>query len=669
MILEFLGLSTLGYLFYHKVSDSFSKKKTQANKEELPAAILPDEKKGNIFETGKKTDSFKFKLALTSLALPFLAPFAASYFISAVLNVILIMPVFKSGIRRLIKRKEFSNDLLISFITLVHLRFGLIKLLSLGVVTYYLGSYIQYKAKDRTKKEIQDLFSNLPRKVWLVKDDIEIEIDIEKIMPEDIIAIHQSEIIPTDGIIIEGTCAIDEHILTGEFQYAEKIAGDNVYASTRIVTGYVKYKVTKSGENTLANRLNTIIKNSAQNKTDINLKGEVWADKTSMPIFIAGGAALAFGDVYKSIIVLKSSIGNTVRLTCPLIALNYITVLSKHGILVKDARSIEKLSSVDVVLFDKTGTITEETPVIRNIFLTDGHTEDEIIKYAAIAEKRMDHPVARSIIKHAAKKQIEIPNVSEKNYQMSMGVTVKYNKNIISVGSHKFMDLQNINIDNEREVIERSLKQGYNPIVVAVDNKVLGILELEEHIRIEFKKQIDELRDIGIKHIGLVSGDNEYAARRIAKILDFDSCFYSVMPEKKFEIVKDFQKKNQTVCFIGDGINDTLALNSANVSISFSGAATAAADTAQVILLSGNLTHLGKLFKLSHDLMRDLKTNLAISVSPAVLNILFVLYFSHYSVLTAIALKFSLRTLAIGNAMLPLLKNKKIDEKKIKSVV
>jgi len=363
MILELIGLSTVGYIFFNNIlagkrkSNDFPADSNSIVK--LAKRNTSSSKTEDIFEIGTKRDALGLKLAVAALALPIAVPVAAAYYISIGINIFLLVPIFKSGVTRLVKRKQFSNNMLISIIALMHIRYGLIKLMSLGAVTYYLGSFIQYRAKNRSKKEIAGLYSNIPQKVWMVKDDIEIEIDTEKLRDGDIIAVHQSEIIPTDGIITEGFCAIDEHILTGEFQYSEKKAGDKIYASTHLVTGSIKYKVTESGHDTLVSQMNIIIKNAAQNKTELNMKGEVWADKSSLPIFIAGSAVYASGEIYKSIIVLKSSIGNTVRLTCPLIALNYLTVISKLGILVKDARALEKLSSVDVVLFDKTGTITE----------------------------------------------------------------------------------------------------------------------------------------------------------------------------------------------------------------------------------------------------------------------------------------------------------------------
>ena len=223
----------------------------------------------------------------------------------------------------------------------------------MSTVTFFFGSWIQYRAKMRSAKEISDLFATMPGKVWLLKDGIEIEVSLEQVKAGDLIVVHPSEIIPADGFIVAGACQIDQHTLTGEFQYAEKTVDDKVFASTMVVSGVITYKVTSAGSETLAHQLNEILKHSVDSKTQLNMKGEEWADRTALPIMILGTVVAASGQILHGIIILKFAIGNTIRIACPLGTLNYMTILTRKGILVKSSRELEKLPEIAMILFGK----------------------------------------------------------------------------------------------------------------------------------------------------------------------------------------------------------------------------------------------------------------------------------------------------------------------------
>lgn len=607
---------------------------------------------------GTKKDERSLLMSLGALALT-VSSAPVLYFSGAAVNVYLLYPIFKRGFYKFFRKGQFTNDLLIILVNILLLLSGHFVLLTMGTIAYFLGSWIQYKAKTRSAGEISNLFATMPGKVWLLKDGMEIEVSLEQVKAGDILVVHPSEIIPADGVIESGSCQIDQHSLTGEFQYAEKTVDDNIFASTMLVSGVITYRVTSAGSETVAHQLNEILKHSVDNKTLLNMKGEEWADKTALPIMILGTAVAATGQILHGIIILKFAIGNTIRIACPLGTLNYMTILTRQGILVKNSRELEKLTEIDTILFDKTGTVTEGKPVVREIIPLGLYDAERIIELASMAEKKMAHPIAEAILEKATEMGLEIPDISDKSYTISMGVMVRFDNTVITVGSRRFFCAEGIGLADHDAMLDQFMLSGYNVVCVAMNHEACGFIVLEEALKPEIIVQVEALRVRGIKHFGLVTGDNEHSARRIAKTLNFDSYYHSVLPEKKADIVRQLQKEGRSVCFVGDGINDSIALKQADASISFSGASTAAADSANIILLSGGFESLDKLFDVAESLKSNLKQSLGLAIAPSIVNIIGLVAIPDYSVLSAILIKLVGRSAAVANAMYPLVKEQR----------
>jgi heavy metal translocating P-type ATPase len=607
---------------------------------------------------GTMKDEQSLALSIGALALT-ASTYPLFYFSGAAINIYVLYPIYRRGFYRLFRKKQFTNDLLIILVNILLLLSGHFVLLTLSTITFFFGSWIQYKAKTRSTKEISALFATMPAKVWLLKDGLEIEVPLDMVKAGDMIVVHPSEIVPADGIIVSGSCQIDQHALTGEFQYAEKTVDEQVFASTMVVSGAITCLVTNAGMETLAHKLNEILRHSVDSKTRLNMIGEEWADRTALPIMILGTVVAATGDILHGIIVLKFAIGNTIRIACPLGTLNYMTILTRNGILVKNSQAIEKLSEIDTILFDKTGTITEGKPVVREVIPLGANNAGAIIELAAMAEKKMAHPIAEAILDKAAEMGLTIPDISDKSYTISMGVIVRYNGTKITVGSSRFMNSEKIDLSLHEAMLDQFMLSGYNVVCVACNSEISGFIILEEALKPDIILQIEALRARGIKHFGLVTGDHEHSARRIAKAMNFDSYYHSVLPEKKADIVRMLQEEGRSVCFIGDGINDAIALKQADASISFSGASTAAADSANIILLSGGFESLDKLFEVASALKENLKESLVLAVAPSIVNIIGLATIPNYSVLAAILIKMAGRSAAIANAMYPLFKEHK----------
>ncbi len=349
-----------------------------------------------------------------------------------------------------------------------------------------------------------------------------------------------------------------------------------------------------------------------------------------------------------------SHIGSRIKALAPLGTLSHINLASHQAILIKDGRVLEELMNVDTVLFDKTGTLTHEQPEVGQIIVCDDYKEEEILSYAAAAEHKFTHPIAKAILKKAQEANLTLPEIDDSKYHVGYGITVRFGDKNILVGSDRFITKEGMVFSEMfKKAIAQSQKDGYSLIFVAVEQQVLGATEIQSSIRMEVKQTISGLRQRGIKHIAIVSGDHRQPTQKLAKELDMDDYFYEVLPQHKAKIVEQLQKEGKSVCFVGDGINDTIAMKQANVSISLRGATSIATDMAEVVLMEGNLSQLCNLFDISKKLSANLEKSLVLTFVPGAIN-LSSAFLLHYGIVFSIFTSAFFLSFGVRNAMLPL---------------
>ncbi len=563
------------------------------------------------------------------------------HFISVGLLIYIVTPALKRG-EKLIRQKKSGNDLLVSTSAFVCLATNQLFTLSIGYLWYYFGSKLIAKTQNHSQKMLTNIFEQQFKTVWVLKDNVEIEVPLETLNINDIVVVNTGEVVPIDGVVTAGTALIDQHALTGESQPAEKGKGDEVFASTVIISGKIYVKVEKSGEETTVSKIGQIL-NRAVVKTDAQTMGENWADSIALPILGLTTFTLMTVGYFGATAVVTSGFGSSIRMLSPLGVLNHINLATQQGILIKDGRALEKLSQVDTILFDKTGTLTIEQPEIAQIIVCDGYQEDEVLKYAATAENKLTHPIAKAIINKATEYKLTLPTIDNSKYQMGYGVTVTLEDKIIHVGSIRFMTTERMTLPAKiEEAIKISHHEGNSLVIVAVNRQIIGAIEIQASMRTEVKPMVKTLRQFGIKHISIVSGDHEQPTKKLATSLGMDSYFYEVLPENKAQIVEQLQQEGKVVCFVGDGINDAIAMKKADVSISIKGASSIATDIAPIVLMDSGLSHLCKLFDISRSLNTTLRNSLKIAITPNIITIIcvFILHFGRLEgiVLDAIGL-------------------------------
>jgi heavy metal translocating P-type ATPase len=552
--------------------------------------------------------------ALAQFAVPALLPVSAAVFAYTAL------PSFKGAWNVLTKERRLGVDVLDSIVVLACLGTGQVFAGSILCWCLSFGRYLVRRTEDRSKKMLLGAFGKQPRFVWLLVDGQEIQVSLHKLNKGDIVVVNTGEVVPVDGVIVEGLAMIDQHALTGESTPAEKGIGDQVFASTVMVAGKVHVSVEKSGEATATAKIAQILNDTAGYRLASQQRGERLADKAVIPTLAVGALALGTMGPNGAAAVLNSDMGTGIRMAAPLAMLSTLALCSQRGVLVKDGRALDLLCEIDTVLFDKTGTLTRERPEVGRIIAVNGHGATEILRYAAAAEQRFHHPIALAILHRADEAGLDVPRIEAAQYRIGQGITVGVAGRTIRVGSRRFMEMEGIALTDEvASALEEAHREGHSMVMVAVDDALGGALELRASIRPEVPEIIRGLRARGIKHIAIISGDHEAPTRKLAAELGIDRYFAQVLPTEKADYVEQLQKEGRKVCFVGDGINDAIALKKANVSISLRGATSIATDTAHVVFMEPGLGKLCELRDMAFDLQRNVRISWGLILAPNIL--------------------------------------------------
>lgn len=573
-----------------------------------------------------------------------------------------IMQAFKE----LFEKKKLTVDFLSATMKVLLLLNGYLVFASFSVFMFSLNRKLLSKITDNSKKNIIDVFKQQPSTVWVVYDEIEREIPFAELKTGDKVMVGAGSTIPVDGEIIEGHASVDQHILTGEFQPVEKSTGEEVFALTLVLSGKIYIHARETGQQTTAAQIATILNNTISTKTDVQLWSREISDKSVLPTFALSAVSLPFVGPIGALGVLNSHFKYRASIASAIGVMNYLDMASHNGILVKDGHTFELLEKVDTVVFDKTGTLTEEQPRVEKIHLCGEYSEQEVLRYAAAAESKQSHPIAKAIIQKAIEQQLELPEIEDAAYKLGYGLTVGIEGHIVRVGSVRFLEQENIHISDEiRSAQIYCQEQGVPMIAVAIDDSAAGTIELAAAIRPGTKELIHELtHECGIKSTYIISGDHDAPTRQLADELGINHYFAEVLPEEKAALIKQLQAEGKSVCYVGDGINDSIALQEADVSVSIRGASTVATDAAQIVLMGKTLNQLPYLFDMGQKFNGHMKKVVTTVVTPCVISAGGSILFFNFGLIQSFIFPQIGLLAGIAVAMRPVLKHSKKDEKK-----
>ncbi len=388
---------------------------------------------------------------------------------------------------------------------------------------YLLNRQLVKRVKHESKKNIIDVFRDQPRTAWAIVNGVEIELSISDIQKDTIVVVRAGESVPVDGRVIEGYAAVDQHLLTGESQPADKNAGDTVYACTIVLTGAIQIQVEKTGEETASARIGQILNKTIEFKTNKQLWAEKITDQTVVPTLGLSVLALALAGPTTALIVINSHFRYRLTLATSTCTLTYLNLAAQKGLLLKSGLVLEKVLKVDTVVFDKTGTLTLETPSVAGVTAFRDWKTVTILSMAAAVESRQSHPVAKAICSEAEKLNLTIEESTEASYQVGYGLEAVVGDQQIQVGSLRYARQQGFDIPLELSEQEAECHElGNSLIVVSVNGTIAGAIELQASIRPESESVIQTLREQGLS-LHIISGDHPTPTRMLAETLSIDN--------------------------------------------------------------------------------------------------------------------------------------------------
>jgi len=478
-----------------------------------------------------------------------------------------------------------------------------------------LGKYLESKAKGRTSDAIKKLIDLAPRTARVEKNGETVEIPVEEVAVGDLIAVKAGEILPVDGIITDGDAVVDESMLTGESIPVEKREGSEVFCGTINYNKPFRYKATKVGEDTTLSQIIKIVENAQGQKAPI----QRFADVVSS-YFVPAVIAIAFatfliwfsflnagveGSILPSVAVLVIACPCALGLATPTSIMVATGKGAENGILFKGGAYLEQLGKIDAICFDKTGTITEGKPAVKEINIVNKELDSgEFIKIAASLENYSEHPLARAIVNY--NKTGEMYKAEEVETIPGGGIKGKVNGKNIIIGNNKLINDKNFATENYLKIME---EKGYTTITVVIDGSIAGFIGISDTIRSDAKETVNKLQKEGIKTY-MITGDNKKTAEKIAEMVGINNVFAEVKPADKAEKIKQLQDNGINVAMVGDGINDAPALAVSDIGIAMGSGSDIAVETGDITIINESLINVYKAVKLSRATIKNIKQNL-----------------------------------------------------------
>lgn len=468
---------------------------------------------------------------------------------------------------------------------------------------FSLSNTLQSFAMDKSRKAINKLLQLRSSVARIIRDGQTFDIPIEELILGDIVVVRPGERFPIDGEVMNGSSNVDQSPITGESIPVYKENGDTVFAGTVNGNGALEIKVTRLAEDTTLARIVQMVEDAQNRKAKTQRRLDQFEKYYSG--FILGSAVLLiiipyiFGQsfytaFYRSMIWLVVASPCALVISTPASILSAIANGARNGILFKGGAHLETTATLKAIAFDKTGTLTTGKPNIKSIIPFGEVTEDQLLRFAASAESKSEHPIALAITRAAELKELNLENVSFFQAFPGKGVLAKTNNDSILIGNRRLFTSQNFIIPNElNHQADDLVEKGETAMLVNVSDQWYGIIGVSDTLREDAEFIVNKLKQAGIQKVIMLTGDNQNVAAEIAKLTGVDEFHAELMPEDKVRILKEIQKKYGATAMVGDGINDAPALATADVGIAMGGAGTdIALETADVVLMADNLSSL-----------------------------------------------------------------------------
>ena len=481
-----------------------------------------------------------------------------------------------------------------------------------------LGKYMEIVSKGKTSEAIKKLMGLSPKQATVIRDGKEYLMPIDEVEVDDVVLVKPGEKIPVDGVVTEGVTFVDESMLTGESIPVEKKIGDTVIGASINKNGSIKYQVTKVGEDTALAQIIKLVENAQGSKAPIARLADI-ISSYFVPVVIVlavmsavawylGGQTLAFSlTIFIAVLIIACPCA--VGLATPTAIMVGTGKGAQYGVLFKSGAALETAHKVDVVILDKTGTITEGKPRVTDILPNSPISEEELLKIAASCEKGSEHPLGEAIVKEAEARNLELSSISRFEAVPGHGIIAYMGDQVVILGNQKWMKEKNVELGSFVGEAQRLADEGKTPMYVAIDGVLGGVIAVADTIKSTSKEAIKRLKDLGIT-VAMITGDNKITANAIAKQVGITTVLAEVLPEDKANEVKKLQDTGEKVAMVGDGINDAPALAQADVGIAVGSGTDIAMESADIVLMKSDLRDVAIAIELSRKTIQNIKQNL-----------------------------------------------------------
>ncbi|MCJ7731364.1 cation-translocating P-type ATPase [Candidatus Bathyarchaeota archaeon] len=526
-------------------------------------------------------------------------------------------PVFKLAVTNILRDFDMTAGVMVSVAMVAALIVGEYGAMALVAFMMVIGEVLEDFTRERANHALKELNELVPQMVTIRLDEKDVEVPITQVRVNDTVLVRPGGRIPVDGTIIEGNASVDQSAITGESIPVDREQGEQVYAGTLLQSGALSINVNSVGDGTSLGQMIHLVEEAQSSRAPVQRVANKYANFFApTAIILAGITYLVTGEILRGVTMLVAICPCSLVLATPTAVVAAIGNTAGKGVLVKNGTAMEQIGKVDVVAFDKTGTVTFGAPKVTRIDLLADYSESELLVFAASAERTSEHPLAKAIVIEAKNRSLKLLKPEEFSALPGHGVKAIVNSNTVIIGEKMLAD-QGISLSAEQlKLMDTNRNNGYTVVPVAIDGRVAGLLNIEDTVRDESMKAIENLRKLGIKKTVLITGDSKAVGEKIGAELAVSEVFADVLPEQKLEVIRELQAQGYHVAYVGDGVNDAPALAAADVGIAMGSIGTAVAmETADIVLLTDDIGQVPYVIELSKGMMNVIKWNIAISMT------------------------------------------------------
>lgn len=542
------------------------------------------------------------------------------YFVNAALAIIATLfggfQRFITGFKDIFKRKITVNVFVVVALV-VTLAIGEFRPAAIIVFIMSVAGALESYTLDETKKSIQSLLDFTPKMANILREGGEVSVPVSDIRVGDMVIVRPGERIPVDGLVTAGASSVNQAPITGESMPVEKFQGSSVFSGTLNESGRLEIRTEKVGENTTLARIVHLVQEAQGTRAPIqNLADRFTTWFLPAVLVLAAIAFIISGNIKIAVSVLLVACPCAFAIATPTAVTAGISNMARRAVLIKGGIFLELGHKIDHLIVDKTGTLTFGRPKLVDIVPFNGKGDKDILRLACVAEKYSEHPLARSILAAGKEKKLNIPDPEHFTSATGMGVEAQCDGARLLVGKQAFLQESGVVVSSQvvSEVGSQS-ERGRTAVLVARNNETIGLLAIADEIRPEIAETIRMLKAMGVKRVTMLTGDHPQVAESVAKAIDVDDFQAGLLPEQKQEFIKKLQAEGHIVGMIGDGINDAPALALADVGIAMgTGGTDVAIETADVTLMSDDISRVVDFMWMSGKVLRRIKLNIFFSI-------------------------------------------------------